>query len=125
MSVQYLDATPEQIKAFMGLPVDGPLKMLNLLKFKPVVNATGKSGEETYKEYLKAAEPFFVQVNARILFQGEANFSIIGPTEKEWDKVLIVEYASRQDFISMVTAEGYPAHIRKEALEDSRLIFCS
>lgn len=121
----YLDANKEQFKAFMALPVDGPLKMLNLLKFKSVVQASGKTGKETYKEYLEATKPFFAQVDAKITFYGTPQFSLIGPNDLEWDKVLIVEYASRQDFVKMVTMEAYPAELRKEALEDSRLIFCS
>jgi len=49
---------------------------------------------------------------------------LIGPQELEWDKILIVEYAKKSDFINMITTEGYPAEMRKSAIEDSRLIFC-
>lgn len=121
----YLDATPDQFKAFMELPIDQPLKMLNLLKFKDQVEGTDKSGAEVYKEYMIAANPFFEKTNAKIVFMGNPQFTLIGPAALRWDKVLIVEYATRQDFVSMVTDKDYPAPIRKRALEDSRLIFCN
>ena len=120
----YLDGTKEQFNAFMALPVDGPLKMLNLLKFKETVEETGKTGAETYKDYMTAATPFFSKVNVKITFYGTPQFILIGPKELEWDKVLIVEYATKQDFITMVMMEGYPSELRKSALKDSRLIFC-
>lgn len=121
----FLDANKEQFMAFMALPIEGPLKMLNLLKFKKVVEETGKSGLETYHDYMEAAKPFFSKVNVKITFYADAEFSLIGPQELEWDKVLIAEYATKQDFVKMVTMEGYPAEIRKSALVDSRLVFCS
>ena len=61
---------------------------------------------------------------AKVVFSGNAKFNLIGPSNLEWDKVLIVEYASKKDFLNMITTEGYPAKMRKIALEDSRLIFC-
>ncbi len=121
---KYLDADRERFNAFMTLPESGPLKMLNLLKFKTTVAETGKSGEETYNDYLQATTPFFAQVDAKIVFMGKPQFTLIGPDANEWDKVLIVEYATREDFVKMVTMEGYPSELRKSALEDSRLVYC-
>lgn len=120
----YLDADKEQFLKFMALPIDSPLKMLNLLKFKAVVEDTGKSGEETYQDYMEAAKPFFSKVNVKISFYGTPQFNLIGPDDLEWDKILIAEYATREDFVTMVTMDGYPAEIRNSALVDSRLVFC-
>ena len=126
MSAKYQDLTPEQFKAFVALPNEGPYQMLNLLKFKDHVEASGLSGEEHYKTYMKAVAPFFEKSNANVLYSGKANFSLIGPSDgEEWDKVLIIEYAKKSDFLDMITTEGYPAKIRRQAIEDSRLIFCS
>jgi len=122
---KYLDVTQEQFKAFNELPIDKPLQMLNLLKFKKHVEETGRSGRVQYNEYMKATAPFFNQSNAKIVFFGDAKFNLIGPSDLEWDKVLIVEYETKNDFIKMITTEGYPAKMRKLALEDSRLIFCT
>ncbi len=122
---KYLDLTKDQFKAFMALPIDVPLQMLNLLKFRDKVENTEISGAERYKEYMKATVPFFVKSKAKVNFYGDAKFNLIGPSELEWDKVLIVEYASKNDFINMITTEGYPSEMRKSAIENSRLIFCT
>ena len=121
---KYLDLTKDQYKAFMTIPYDLPIQMLNLLKFKKKVDDADISGAERYKEYMKATLPFFQKSNAKVTFYGDAKFNLIGPEELEWDKVLIVEYAHKNDFIKMIISEGYPSEMRKSALEDSRLIFC-
>ena len=123
---KYLTATKEQFTGFVNLPVEGSIQMLNFLKFKKTVEETGISGEAQYKKYMHAATPFIQKSNAKILFYGEAQHTIIGPDgELEWDKILIVEYPSKNDFMAMVTDKDYPSNMRTLALEDSRLIFCS
>ena len=124
--MKYLDLTPEQFKAFVALPNEGPYQMLNLLKFKDHVESSGLSGKEQYGKYMKAVAPFFEKANAKMIYSGKPNFSLIGPSDgEEWDKIFIVEYAQKSDFLNMITTEGYPAKMRREAIEDSRLIFCS
>lgn len=122
----YFEAEKEQFMAFLQLSIDQPLQMLNLLKFKDKVEETGLTGAEQYKQYMIAAAPFFQKTNAKILYNGTPQFTIIGPqNELEWDKVLIVEYATKEDFVNMVTQKEYPGHLRKMALTDSRLVFCN
>ena len=119
----YLSLTEDQFKMLMDYPEDTPIKMLNLLKFKDRVG--DRTGEEAYNDYIQAAEPYLLKSNAAVLYMGKSELSLIGPVQKEWDKVLLVEYATKSDFIQMVTTKGYPAHLREQALEDSRLILCS
>ncbi|MEM9921869.1 MAG: DUF1330 domain-containing protein [Bacteroidota bacterium] len=120
----FLDLTRAQFEAFKEWPIDGAFQMLNLLKFKETVEGSELSGRAQYRKYMEAASPFITQANGKVLFYGRPLLTLIGPTELEWDKVLIVEYASKSDFIGMITKPGYPAHLRKAALEDSRLILC-
>ncbi len=125
MTEKYLDLTKEQLKAFIELPADGPFKMLNLLKFKDKVEGSEMSGADAYKKYMKAALPFFETSKAKIIFFGAPQFTLIGPPEEVlWDKILIIEYAEKNDFVKMITTPGYPAPLRNVGLEDSRLIFC-
>ena len=123
-SETYTGVSNEQFQEFASTPIEGAFQMLNLLKFKDIIEETGKSGEEGYHNYMKAVMPFFQASNAKLIYQGKPLFSLIGPEEKEWDKVLIIEYPSKADFIKMITAEGYPAAMRRQALADSRLILC-
>lgn len=121
----FLEINKAQFQRFMKLPMDTPVVMLNLLKFKEKVSETGLSGEASYKEYMKAATPFFAKANAEVLFMGKPETMLIGPeNEGLWDKVLLVKYDTIAGFLGMVQAEGYPSHLRANALEDSRLIHC-
>lgn len=123
---KFLDGTREQFIEFMQLPVDKPIQMLNLLKFKKQVEGTDLTGEKQYDLYMKAALPFIKETNAKVLYYGKTNHTLIGPKgELEWDKVIIVEYPTKQHFANMATKKDYPADMRMAALEDSRLIFCT
>ncbi len=121
----HLEINQEQFKAFVQLPLDTPVVMLNLLKFKDQVSETGLTGAESYKNYMKAATPFFAKAKAEVLYMGKPQMMLIGPQDETmWDKVLLVKYHSIADFLGMVQSEGYPSHLRAQALEDSRLIHC-
>ena len=122
----YLEINKEQFKAFVKLPMDTPVVMLNLLKFKDRVSETGLSGAESYAAYMRQATPFFEKAGAEVLFIGNPQTMLIGPEDQIlWDKMLLVKYNTIAGFLGMVQAEGYPAHLRKQALNDSRLIHCT
>ena len=121
----FLEINPEQFKQFVKLPMDTPVLMLNLLKFKDLVPETGLTGEASYKEYMKQATPFFTKANAEVIFMGKPQTMLIGPEDTDlWDKVLLIKYNTIADFLGMVQVKGYPAHLRAQALKDSRLIHC-
>ena len=121
----YVEINQEQFKTFVQLPMDTPVVMLNLLKFKDVVPETGLSGEDCYKEYMRAATTFFAKANAEVLYMGKPQSMLIGPEDENiWDKILLIKYNTVADFLGMVKAEGYPSHLRNQALSDSRLIHC-
>ncbi|MBU2945276.1 DUF1330 domain-containing protein [Zobellia uliginosa] len=122
----YLEINEKEFSAFVKLPKDNSVVMLNLLKFKERVSETGLSGADSYKEYMKKATPFFIKAEADILFMGKESTMLIGPgNEGLWDKILLIKYNSISHFLEMIQSEGYPSHLRKQALEDSRLIHCS
>lgn len=121
----FLEINREQFKAFVQLPMNTPVVMLNLLKFKDMVPETGLSGAASYKEYMKQAAPFFARADAEVLFLGKPQTMLIGPENEElWDTVLLVKYKTISGFLEMVQAEGYPSHLRAQSLDDSRLIYC-
>ena len=124
-TTSYHKINQEQLKAFSLLPAGKPVVMMNLLKFKDTVAETGLSGAESYKEYMKAAMPYFQKANAEILYLGKPQRTLIGPEDEVlWDKILIIKYKTPVDFLKMITAKGYPAHLRNHSLQDSRLIQC-
>ena len=62
-----------------GVDIKYPsLKATIYLNYKEVVEETGKTGVETYKEYMAAAMPFFAQIEADIIFKGKPQAMILG-----------------------------------------------
>lgn len=122
--------TEEQIKQLMAGPDEGPVMMLNLLRFKEVadgVNADeGISGAEAYGRYADGVQVHLDRVGGRLLNAGLALQNFVGPAEKEWDVVLLVEYPSRAKFLEMATDPEYLVvhQHRDSALADSRLVVC-
>lgn len=114
MNPTHLSPTPEQLAAVAALEVDGPVLMLNLLRFK------ADGGREQYAVYAAAAMPFLGKVGASVRVRTDAHSTVIGA--EEWDEMIVVEYPSKQAFFDMVTDPEYPGELRAAALEDSRLV---
>lgn len=112
----HIDGTKEQMVAFMKSDIEGPIQMLNLLRFK------ADGGRESYAEYSKHTVPMVEKRGGKVVYRAEGKATVIGG--EEWDSVFIVEYPTHAAFVDMVTSEEYQAtaHLRHEALEDSRLV---
>jgi uncharacterized protein (DUF1330 family) len=106
---------PVEFQELVERADEGPVVMLNLLDFKP------DGGAERYAEYADAVEPLLNRSGAQILFAGEGNAALIGPTK--WDLVALVKYPTRRAFLDMIGSTEYQeiAHLRTEALERSEL----
>ncbi len=113
-----IKAEPEQLSIFANATIDGPIVMVNLLRFKP------DGGAAAYAKYRELAAPHVLRVGAKLLYAGAGRSTVIG--EDHWDLVLLVEYPSREAFLEMVMTPEYQelAQYRTDALEDSRL-YCT
>lgn len=121
----FIEVNKEQLQALARLPEDQELVMLNLLRYKDRVEETGLTGEASYRQYMKAASPFFEKIDAEIVFFGSPKLMLIGPADQElWDDVLLVKYRNTREFFKMTQAKGYPSKLREQSLQDSRLVFC-
>jgi uncharacterized protein (DUF1330 family) len=120
--------TPTQLEQLLAAELDGPIVMLNLLRFKERADGIdeGVSGAEAYRRYGEATAPFLQRVGGRLLLAAEARTVVIGPEEHEWDMALMVEDPSREKFLEMASDPDYLAvhEHRAAALSDSRLIAC-
>jgi uncharacterized protein (DUF1330 family) len=110
----------DQFQALAASPDDGPVVMLNLLKFKP-------GSEESYLRYGDAARAMIEERGGRLVWSGRAEQVLIGDPAADWDAVLLVEYPSRAAFIEMVSSPAYiEAHADREAgLERTIVVACS
>jgi uncharacterized protein (DUF1330 family) len=124
-----LHPTAEQLQELMGSTDDGPVLMLNLLRFKPMADGIdeGVTGAEAYARYSAGTEPFLRGVGGDVRIALSATQSVVGPAEPEWDLILVIEYPSRAKFLEMAMNPEYlKVHAHREAaLADSRLVACS
>jgi uncharacterized protein (DUF1330 family) len=114
-----IDPDADQVRALRDHGRDGPVVMLNLLKFREnAVYDDGEviSGAEAYARYQHA---FTVSVGAisqaEILFDGPVEqvfIGLCGTPETDWDKALIVRYPTRGHFLAMMADAGYKAALR-------------
>jgi uncharacterized protein (DUF1330 family) len=110
----------DQFQALVAAPDEGPVVMLNLLKFKP-------GGLEAYLRYGDAAREMVAELGGRLVWAGRAEQILIGDPAAHWDVVALVEYPSRAAFIEMVSSPAYlEAHAEREAgLERTLVVACS
>ncbi len=107
-AVNALLPTPEQMQAFLALPDEEPIVMVNLLKFKP------DGGAAEYAKYAAGIEPILKKIGARVLFAGNAQFCLIG--QADWDAVALVQYPRKKSLFEMAMSPEYQAiHPFREA----------
>lgn len=127
MGENYVDPTREEFALLKSLPRDHPVEMLNLVKLRAradYVDGRKVSGADAYAAYGRESGPIFRKVGGEIIWSGEPQFMVIGPTNEKWDLAFIARYPSGQAFLDMVYAKEYQAvvHHRQAAVETSRLI---
>lgn len=123
----YINPTREQFGAMMKQPDDGPVHMLNLLRFRQKAayeDGREATGEEAYGRYGEESGPIFRRVGGKIIWSGAQRLMLIGPDDKHWDLAFIAEYPSAAAFGEMVKDPDYQQAVihRTAAIEDSRLI---
>ncbi len=125
-----VEPTAEQIGRLTAVEEDGPIVMVNLLRYRDKaaygaeVSAEPCTGREAYARYSEIALSRVATVGGRIVWAGAALSMVIGPEGEQWDDVALVEYPSVAAFVEMVSDPIYQACTfhRTAALEDSRLI---
>ncbi|MEL6658050.1 MAG: DUF1330 domain-containing protein [Bacteroidota bacterium] len=131
--MNYLDATQEAGKRFFQRGMEGPVVMLNLLRFRKWADYSKYpdldpdepiSGQEAYKRYMNHTLPLLTKAGGKLLFFGKGGPFLIGPEQEYWDSVLLVQHASSAKFLSFATDTDYLAIAghRTAALIDSRLL---
>jgi uncharacterized protein (DUF1330 family) len=118
---------PAAFQELAAAPDNGPVVMLNLLKFKQQASDGSGSGAEAYGRYGEAAIKFVERTGGKLLWQGRAEQLLVGePDEQDWDVVALVQYPSRKAFLDMVANPDYmKSHGHREAgLEKTVLLAC-
>lgn len=105
-----LDASA--LERFVAADPDGPVVMLNLLRFAP-------GGAATYRQYIERFGSSGVQdrYGVQIVYGGAGHPSLVAEGG-DWDMVGLFRYPSRRHFVDMVNDPDYLAfeHLRAEAV---------
>jgi hypothetical protein len=100
---------------------DGPVYMLNLMKYREVADygeggETGVSGRDADDRY--APTDVLDEIGARVAF-----FANVVDSSEDWDRVGVVRYPTRRSFIEMQSRPDFQAkHVHKEAGMDHTIV---
>jgi uncharacterized protein (DUF1330 family) len=103
---------PEQAKAFFFGEEQGPMVMVNLLKFKakadyPDGRDSELSGKDAYLRYGAAVTKCLEMVGGHAVFSGNVTGLILGVVEELWDMVALAYYPSPKAMMDMVALPEY------------------
>lgn len=121
----HLEPTAEQFRDLASSADDGPVVMINLLRYAETASdGSGRTGREAYQHYGAAVLPMVAARGGSVELMAEAAPTVIGPPDEQWDDVVLIRYPSRAAFLDMVTSDEYQAVTahRTAGLADSRLI---
>jgi uncharacterized protein (DUF1330 family) len=111
----------DQMAGFMDSSVEGPIAMVNLLKFKEKAEysderETNLSGVEAYGIYARGVAKTLAMVGGKMLFFGNVSRLMLGEVEELWDQVAIAQYPSRAAMLEMMQLPEYQAiHMHRDA----------
>jgi uncharacterized protein (DUF1330 family) len=110
-----------------SLPDNGPVVMVNLLRFRKKSADDNGSGWNAYQRYSKAISPLLKGVGATILWAGNAEGAAYGDlSARQWEFVALVRYPSRKAFLAMVTSPEYAqANVHRENGVDDHVILAA
>jgi len=115
------DHSVEQWEALAKQNDDGPVCMINLLKFKDKASySDGResdlTGLEAYQIYSANTRDLVEEAGGKILHTSIIEGMIVGEVEELWDVAAIVEYPSIKSFMDMVNSHEWKEYsIHKEA----------
>ncbi len=123
----YVGVNRDDWKAFRAIEREGPIQMLNLVQFRERAeydDGREATGAEAYAAYGRESAAVFERVGGRIIWRGEMEAMLIGPSGKMWDACFIAEYPSVDAFVEMQRDPVYQAAVphRQAGVADSRLI---
>ena len=101
----------EQMMGFLEPGPEGPICMVNLLKFKPRAEyedgrETSLTGREAYELYEQGVKELLKQIGGYLGFIGEVERLALGEVEELWDAVALAVWPSRQAMLEVMQSDG-------------------
>ena len=102
--------------ALRALPDEGPVTMLNLMRFRERSLDGNGSGWDAYLRYSALAIRQIKAVGGTIIWTADAEAVALGVSEQHrWDYVALVRYPSRAAFLAMMHSPDYAvANVERE-----------
>ena len=106
---EVMPTSAERIEEMMQPGPEGPISMINLLKFKAHAEyadgrETSLTGREAYEIYGRAVAKLITEYGGTVTFAGDVTFLALGQVEDLWDEVAIAQYPSRVELWEMSTS---------------------
>ena len=111
---EVMPTSPERIQEMTAPGPDGPIYMVNLLKFKDKAvyedgRETNLSGREAYGLYAREVVKLLGQYGGKVVFAGDVTFLALGQVEELWDEIAIAQYPDRAALLKMSTSPEWQA----------------
>ena len=112
--VNKVTPSQEQIEGFMAPGHNGPIYMLNLLKFKEKAEYsdgrdTDLTGADAYAIYSAEVVEHLATVGGDLMFSAAVERLMLGEVEDLWDAAAIATYPSRKAMLEMMSSPAYQA----------------
>lgn len=109
---EVMPTSPERIRQMMEPGPEGPIFMVNLLKFKEKAEyedgrETDLSGRDAYMIYGRAVTDILPKFGGRGIFVADVTFLALGQVEELWDEVAIAMYPDRAALLKMSTSDEW------------------
>ena len=96
------------VKGLEQVDSEGPVVMVNLMRFRKRSLDGDGSGWDAYLRYSALTVPMIKARGGTLIWTGEANAVALGAQEgNRWDYVALVYYPSSAAFIDMMTSADY------------------
>ncbi|MGF1454496.1 MAG: DUF1330 domain-containing protein [Alphaproteobacteria bacterium] len=111
---EVMPSDPARIEKMMEPGPEGPVFMVNLLKFKDRAQYedgrdTDLTGREAYQLYGTEVVKLVTKFGGLPIFAGDVTFLALGQVEELWDEIAIVMYPTRADLWRMSTSPEWQA----------------
>lgn len=109
---QLYPETPEQLALMREPGPEGPIVMVNLLKYRaraayPDGRESALSGREAYGIYAREVPKLIMAQGGKLLFSGHVSALPLGLADPLWDDVALAQYPSRGALVAMTMMPAY------------------
>ena len=111
---EVVPSDPHQLEQMAQPGPDGPVFMVNLLKFKEKAEyadgrETDLTGHQAYQLYGIGVAGLIPEFGGRLFFMSDVTFLSLGQVEELWDEVAIAAYPNRDALFRMSRSDEWRA----------------